>query len=984
MRTRPSLPRRGSTPASEWDAAGLRGRHSSVALLALIGVGLALLLWQAAASGNLAGLVPGAGAAAGPAQEACEAAGMTWLPEVGLCTHGPDPAPPGVDPTRRVSPIGEFSEAGLAPSPLAVCDGDGVSGKRVQVLYVHASDVPSQFNRYLASFRQWSADTSQIYTNSARETGGNRYIRYVHDANCVIDVRSVTVAPAEDDSFGAMASAASRQGHNRADRKYLMYADITDPYACGVGSSPPDDRPGADNESNLRAGYTVVYAGCWANGTTAAHELGHNLGAVQLSAPNSSGGGHCTDEWDVMCYSDSPNFPAMRFRCTARDSSLSLDCNKDDYYHTNPGAGSYLATHWNVANSAFLGRTAGPATTRPANDDFANATAIGAVPYTSRIDTANATTAADDPIDTREFYCGSFLSRTVWYRFMAPATATYEFDTAGSDYRLVLDAFTGSRGSLVQADCDTTDVDDLNRPVRQPVIGKTLTAGSTLYLAVGAHFSPRGGAQTPGGNLVLNVTSYTNQDPEVVFVAPTEGATVSGVVPIRVRATDDRDAPGRLRVFYEDDTTSEFTFLEYNAATGTYDGSWDARAVATGARNLTAWVNDSAHCGWLGQHHRHGGPPWPRHHGAVGRDQRAGGRGHDCQRGDGGRHRVRRRRRDPGRLPLLPGQLLRMVRRHRHRQPRHHGALLRGLERPAGRWPLHAAGPGARRGRQRRYLESRHRLRRQHPAHDRPLPHPGQVQRHRHRPALRLPGQRPGDAALGPRHDPRHGHRGRGRPGDGPLPRAGRGLRQPHRRGEGPRRPGGDGGLPRHPAARPGSHLRTVRDGGAGRPLRVRGSGTGRGPLLRHRRAHLQGPADPDDGVHGPGGRVGHDPGADAAGGAPGGGAGGRGQPQRGGQLPRHRGRRQRHREAGARRHGDGGPAAARRADAGADADRGGTDRCYPNADRAAGTTGRAACRAHRGGGADGGAGPGRRADAGAAAGGARGLGRGGNRLEGV
>jgi hypothetical protein len=94
----------------------------------------------------------------------------------------------------------------------------------------------------------------------------------------------------------------------------------------------------------------------------AAHELTHNLGGVQLSAPHSSGGFHCIDEWDVMCYSDSPNFPTMQTVCGDRaDDATVLDCGKDDYFNVSPAPNSYLGTHWNVANNRYLtGVTAPP------------------------------------------------------------------------------------------------------------------------------------------------------------------------------------------------------------------------------------------------------------------------------------------------------------------------------------------------------------------------------------------------------------------------------------------------------------------------------------------------------------------------------------------------------------------------------------------------------------------------------------------------
>src|SRR4051812_26521097 len=54
-----------------------------------------------------------------------------------LCTHGPDPAPRGVDIAKRIPARERLAETA---AQTALCDGDGTSGKRVQLLYAHAAD----------------------------------------------------------------------------------------------------------------------------------------------------------------------------------------------------------------------------------------------------------------------------------------------------------------------------------------------------------------------------------------------------------------------------------------------------------------------------------------------------------------------------------------------------------------------------------------------------------------------------------------------------------------------------------------------------------------------------------------------------------------------------------------------------------------------------------------------------------------------------
>ncbi|MER5417610.1 RICIN domain-containing protein, partial [Streptomyces virginiae] len=47
-------------------------------------------------------------------------------------------------------------------------------------------------------------------------------------------------------------------------------------------------------------------------------------------------------------------YPQMRNICTNQAAENILDCNHDDYFHTSPKPGSYLATHWNIADNQFL------------------------------------------------------------------------------------------------------------------------------------------------------------------------------------------------------------------------------------------------------------------------------------------------------------------------------------------------------------------------------------------------------------------------------------------------------------------------------------------------------------------------------------------------------------------------------------------------------------------------------------------------------
>jgi ribosomal protein S11 len=295
-------------------------------------------------------LVRGADRAAIPLRTAL-IAGAVFL---GLSLSGAeahDGHPAGGPHTGRQA-AGASVPASAAAAEVGRCQGDGVSGARTQVVYARASDRPSRYSAYLSSFRTWAANASEVYKRSAAKTGGVRAIRFVRERGCVISVLNVTLTPQGDNTFEGLKAELQARGLARSDRKYMVFLDgRLDRGNFGLGTDTDDDRPGQENLSNMRTGYGVTFAGAWSTNNPA-HEHMHTLGAVQPSAPNASRWDHCRDEYDLMCYDDG-SVGALVYRCPSSEGGL-FDCNNDDYFHTNPRPGSYLATHWNTARSRFL------------------------------------------------------------------------------------------------------------------------------------------------------------------------------------------------------------------------------------------------------------------------------------------------------------------------------------------------------------------------------------------------------------------------------------------------------------------------------------------------------------------------------------------------------------------------------------------------------------------------------------------------------
>ena len=328
-----------------------------------------------------------------PAKRNTPCAGAYELADPATCTHGPDPAPPGLKVSRDVSPVtGPVAEprtpargSGQAPSdgeivrdqggtalvagrPALIpdaapgdadfvmgshdvaCERDGRSGRRVQVLYLHEFGSPSRYADYVGSIRSWAAGVDAIVDASAGETGGSRHVRFVTTPQCRVDVAEVQVPKGALSSFSANMAALTKLGYNRTDRKYLIFADKN--VYCGIGTFVADRRPGSGNRNNGGPSYGRIDAGCWGS-LVAAQQLAHTLGAFLVGSPNSGENGRCTDGNDIFCRLDSAG-PAVRTVCPDKSHAQRLDCNHDDYFSTDPKPGSYLAKNWNVAQSQFL------------------------------------------------------------------------------------------------------------------------------------------------------------------------------------------------------------------------------------------------------------------------------------------------------------------------------------------------------------------------------------------------------------------------------------------------------------------------------------------------------------------------------------------------------------------------------------------------------------------------------------------------------
>lgn len=261
--------------------------------------------------------------------------GLVPVSLTGFCTHGEDPFPNAgctglgclLGIITQPSPINPAPEP-----PPCIEDGDP---HRVHLFYAYQGT--SDYGRQAPLIRGAAGDADRFL---AASTG--QHYRFLC-ANGEVVVTSLRVAGGD---LGSFITAARAAGYTRSDRIYV-----------GMGSGEAatatidnDDRKTASNANNVGPAYSV------AGGGTFMHEIGHNLGAVQLSAPHSSKAWHCYDGADVMCYQDTGSYFMNGGKMTGTCKQITWDCGRDDYANLDPGLLNYLRGHWSTTDSAWLTR----------------------------------------------------------------------------------------------------------------------------------------------------------------------------------------------------------------------------------------------------------------------------------------------------------------------------------------------------------------------------------------------------------------------------------------------------------------------------------------------------------------------------------------------------------------------------------------------------------------------------------------------------
>jgi hypothetical protein len=263
----------------------------------------------------------------------------------------------------------------------------------VKIIYAYPVDVGNRLSTYANVIQAGVKGVSDFVASESGGALGVRFDTGTFEGPHCLDIQRIALpqtkayysSPAGDAFTKVGIDIAKRLGLQDGPRNYLAYVDGVAPQGIAGEAEARLLEPGDDAASGAVHAEGGLLALLYGRGGTdffgsatqfppgqtsrrqvevALHEASHNLGAVQLSSPNSSGAGHCNDLYDLMCYEDGgPGFPFIDSECDGSASApldpygpdfQAWDCGRDDYFNVAPDPGSYLDTHWNLARSPFL------------------------------------------------------------------------------------------------------------------------------------------------------------------------------------------------------------------------------------------------------------------------------------------------------------------------------------------------------------------------------------------------------------------------------------------------------------------------------------------------------------------------------------------------------------------------------------------------------------------------------------------------------
>lgn len=275
-------------------------------------------------------------------------------------THGPDPLPSTeldvIDlplPADFLVPPACVDPAALPALPSPANSRNNPLPYRGVLVYARPFDAPDRSATMAPIIRDMMVHANSLWFREGLNSGLPSRLKMLCDGGELVVRHAALPTPKAATNVGTIFGDLNRLGYTSWHEKYWVWYDGFACWCAGIATIDYDDRLHPNNANNHGPDWAITFGvtGFW-GWFVMMHEAGHNLGAVQLTSPNTSGGWHCNDGWDVMCYPDGgsqSNYNAFVCPPVWPGNFPRWDCNKNDYFNPVP-ADQYLLDHWNLAS----------------------------------------------------------------------------------------------------------------------------------------------------------------------------------------------------------------------------------------------------------------------------------------------------------------------------------------------------------------------------------------------------------------------------------------------------------------------------------------------------------------------------------------------------------------------------------------------------------------------------------------------------------